>query len=108
MGQCEVALTLRRAYRKRPRGDNTAAPQEALEVKGRRQLYHVSLELSVRRARAHWILQVAHLPSEANTAADACSRLFAPGGEAKPNPFTGTAVRGRKAPRLGSLWSLKD
>ena len=89
-------------------GDNTAALGEALEVKGRRQLYHVSRELAVRRAREHWLLQVAHLPSEANTAADACSRIFAPTGEAKQDPFTGTSVRRRKAPRLGKLWSLKD
>ena len=88
-------------------GDNTAALQEALEVKGRRQLYHVSRELAVRRAREHWLIEVGHLPSEANTAADACSRLKAPAGEAKANPFRGKAVKRLQAPRLSSLWSLR-
>ena len=87
-------------------GDNTAALQEAIEVKGRRQLFHVSRELAVRRARHHWLLEVGHLPSEANTAADACSRIFAPNDEKKMNPFANSTVRRIKAPRLARCWSL--
>ena len=89
-------------------GDNTAALQEALQVKGRRQLYHVSRELAVRKARHHWIIEVGHLPSEANTAADACSRLWAPSGEQKANPFAGSSVKRLRAPRLARVWSLRD
>ena len=89
-------------------GDNTAALQEALEVKGRRQLYFISRELAVRRARHHWLIEVGHLPSESNTAADACSRMWAPAGERKANPFAGSSVRRLRAPRLAQVWSLRD
>ena len=89
-------------------GVNAAALQEAIDVKGRRQLYHISRELSVRRARLHWVLQVGHLPSEANSAADACSRRFAPKDEKKADPFKGSDVRRVRAPRLCNSWSLQD
>ena len=89
-------------------GDNTAALQEALNLRGKRQAQSVSREMAVRKARGNWLIHVGHLPSEANTAADACSRLWAEGHEKKLNPFRGTDIKHVRAPRLSKLWSVRD
>ena len=67
-------------------GDNTAALQETINLKGHHQLNRLSRELAVLRARHTWNIVVGHLPSESNEFADACSRLHAPGGRAGKRP----------------------
>jgi hypothetical protein len=59
-------------------GDNTAALQSALGLKGKGPLMAVARELSWRQALYNWTFSVGHLPTEANSVADALSRLDAP------------------------------
>ena len=68
-------------------GDNTAALEEALTLKGKAAHQPLAQALAVIRGRQNIELIVAHLPSEENTAADALSRLAAPGDDHKPFPF---------------------
>ena len=87
-------------------GDNLAALESALNLRGRGSLAKLGRELSWRRARDGWRYVAGHLPSERNTIADALSRLDAPRSEAKQIPAElGRAAR-RDAPDLASLWSL--
>ena len=67
-------------------GDNTAALQEALDLKGRGAQNMLAQALAVLLASRSVVLTVGHLPSEANTAADALSRQSEPG-NVKPWPF---------------------
>ena len=55
-------------------GDNTAALQEALDLKGRGPQGDLAQALAILRCARSLNLAVAHLPSEANLAADALSR----------------------------------
>ena len=87
-------------------GDNTAALQEVIALKGHRQLNRLSRELAVLRARHNWNVVVAHLPSESNTSADACSRVYAPGAEGKKDPFTKMKIKQVQAKPLQELFSL--
>jgi hypothetical protein len=59
-------------------GDNTAALQSALDLKGKGPLLAAARELSWRQSLYEWSFSVGHLPSEANTVADALSRLHSP------------------------------
>ena len=63
-------------------GDNTAALQEALDLKGKGPNARLSQTLAVLRCSRSLVLAVAHLPSEANLAADALSRQ-----SERPRPF---------------------
>ena len=89
-------------------GDNTAALGEALVLRGKGSHRPLAQALAVIRARQNIDIVVAHLPSEDNTAADALSRLSAPGDDSKPFPFEGWAPPPRQvrpsSPRW--LWSL--
>ena len=68
-------------------GDNTAALSAALSFKGRGGLTILTREFSWRKVRHRWRLATGHLPAEANTVADALSRLCAPAGhESKAFP----------------------
>ena len=62
-------------------GDNTGSLQDALSLKGSGALNTLSMELSWRKAQHGWAFTVGHLPSEANTMADALSRLAEEGYE---------------------------
>ena len=59
-------------------GDNTAALQDALELKGRGPMLALSREIELRRAQRGCAFVVGHIPTENNTLPDALSRLFAP------------------------------
>ena len=68
-------------------GDNTAALQEAVDMKGKGPQETLAQALAVLRGARSLALSVGHLPSESNVLADSLSRLFAPGAEAKRWPF---------------------
>ena len=55
-------------------GDNTAALQESLDLKGKGVQSKLAQVLAVLRCSRSLVLEVGHLPSEANVAADALSR----------------------------------
>ena len=67
-------------------GDNLPALQEAVALKGKGSLEPLSQALAVVVAARSLSLTVAHLPTEANTAADSLSRQCEPGNK-KPWPF---------------------
>ena len=67
-------------------GDNVAALQEALTLKGKGTHAPLSQALSVLLASRSLRLAAGHLPSEANEAADSLSRQSKPG-NSKPWPF---------------------
>ena len=85
-------------------GDNTAALQDALDLKGRGAMLAVAHELAWRKARHRWAFVVAHLPSEDNTTADALSRIASPEPAAIPRSVA-HATRVRPAP-VKNLWKL--
>ena len=88
-------------------GDNLGALQEAVSMKGKGLHESLAQILAVLRCRRSLVLTVAHLYSEANTAADALSRLYAPEAEGKSWPFTATAyVKARKVRTLPDLVKL--
>ena len=58
-------------------GDNIAALQDALSLKGRGSMLAVAREIAWRKERFQWNFTVAHLPSELNKIADDLSRLSA-------------------------------
>ena len=58
-------------------GDNIAALQDAISLKGRGHMLTIARELSWRQARWPLHFDVAHLPKDLNVAADALSRLAA-------------------------------
>ena len=67
-------------------GDNTAALQEVLELKGASGHSELAQALAIIRCSRSLDLSVAHLPSESNTLADTLSRLSEPGAD-KAWPF---------------------
>ena len=73
-------------------GDNLPALQEAVALRGKGSLEPLSQALAVVVAARSLNLTVAHLPTEANTAADALSRQSEPGNE-KPWPFAPDLAR---------------
>ena len=83
-------------------GDNTAALQSALDLKGRGPLLAAAREISWRQALYGWSFSVGHLPSEANTVADALSRIHSP----EPARFPGIlrSVPQAQFPDQAELW----
>ena len=67
-------------------GDNTAALQEAISLKGKGEQAPLSQALSVLLIARSLRITAGHLPSEANEAADSLSRQSEPGNQ-KPWPF---------------------
>ena len=63
-------------------GDNTAALQELLDLKGSAAHGDLAQALAILRCSRSLELTVGHLPSESNVLADALSRLAAPGSPA--------------------------
>jgi len=87
-------------------GDNVAALESALHLKGKAALSQISREVSWRRARYGWKYAVSHLPTEANSNADALSRVFAPAASERkdfPSALSGAAVIDH--PDLSSIWA---
>ncbi|CAK0821592.1 unnamed protein product, partial [Prorocentrum cordatum] len=58
-------------------GDNVAALQDGLAMKGRGRMLDVAREIAWRKARYNWTFTTAHIPAELNDDADALSRLTA-------------------------------
>ena len=68
-------------------GDNVAALQEAINMRGKGPQEALAQALAVLRGARSLQLAVGHLPSESNTLADCLSRLFAPSTDANQWPF---------------------
>ena len=64
-------------------GDNTGSLHNVLDMKGAGPLLAVARELAWRKVRQGWVLDVAHIPTEHNTAPYALSRQF----DTEPAPF---------------------
>ena len=86
-------------------GDNTAALQNTLELKGKDALLSIAREVAWRKARFNWRFDVAHLPSEYNNAPDALSRQFGPSPKPWPTRELGDAV-GIVPPSVAALWKF--
>ena len=86
--------------------DNSSAMQSSIALKGKGANLAVARELAWRRAKFGWLFEVGHLPKEANTWADALSRLAAPGGADFPSEL-GQAEEAQ-APSVASFWKLRD
>ena len=87
-------------------GDNTAALQDALDLKGNNQLLAVARELAWRKGRHFWAFELGHLPSEKNVVADALSRLH----DSPPSAFPKQALKGarrRDCPDLRKIWKAR-
>ena len=86
-------------------GDNTAALQNTLELKGKDALLSIAREVAWRKARFNWRFDVAHLPSEYNSAPDALSRQFGPSPKPWPARELGAAVE-VVPPSVAALWKF--
>ena len=88
-------------------GDNVAALQSALTLKGRGEQLRLFLALAVLRSARSLDLRVAHLPSESNTVADALSRQHGPPSDRLPWPYgPGDGVELVAPVRPPALWAL--
>jgi len=86
-------------------GDNTAALQSALALKGRGPLVAIARELAWRQVRRSWAYDVGHLPSEHNKVSDALSRMFAPSPSVLP-----ACLRGKPQlpqPEVADFWRAR-
>ena len=87
-------------------GDNTAALQEILSLKGAKGHEELAQVVAILRCARSLSLGVAHLPSESNTFADALSRQWDPVGS-HAWPFTDAQRVMTDTPaRPSALWSL--
>ena len=85
--------------------DNTAALQNALDMKGSGAQLEVAQELAWRKARGRWAYEPGHLPSQQNVLADALSRLSAPDSKQTPEELSGAILREAPDPRM--FWKLR-
>ena len=81
-------------------GDNIAALQSAISLRGRGTLNDLSREISCRRVRFAWHYAVGHVPAEDNAIADALSRTAAPAGSEHRERPDGVECLPRAAPEL--------
>ena len=65
----------------------------------------VARELAWRQAKFGWKYEVGHLPKEANTWADALSRMAAPGGADFPTELR--QAKAALAPSVKDFWKLR-
>ena len=87
-------------------GDNLAALNGALSMKGKGSLATVTRELAWRRVRFAWHYAAGHLPTEHNTLADGLFRLHCPeDAEKKSFPPELLSLTRRAAPDLEDVWS---
>ena len=87
-------------------GDNTAALQEAVSLKGKGQLLIPAQILAVLKCRRGLEIPAAHLANEANTEADALSRLEAPAGNRKALPQVLANVRRTFPSPIPEFWAM--
>ena len=87
-------------------GDNLAALESALNLRGKGALAKIGREVAWRRARDGWRYVAVHLPTKRNRVADALSRLAAPGREKKEWPTELAYANQRALPEHASLWTL--
>ena len=86
-------------------GDNIAALQCAISLRGRGALNDLSREIAWRRVRFAWHYAVGHVPSEDNLLADALSRTAAPAGSEQRDRPDGLESLPRVVPDLTpDLW----
>ena len=86
-------------------GDNLAALNGALSLRGRGGLSQITKEMSWRKVRFQRRFAAGHLPSEHNHLADALSRLHAPeGSERKSFPSELRHASVREAPALDEFF----
>jgi len=85
-------------------GDNIAALNGALSLKGKSELNRITRELAWRKVRHGWRYACGHLPSEHNDTADCLSRLTAPEGNRKSFPAALTTSRRQFFADPESLW----
>ena len=81
-------------------GDNIAALQLALSLKGKGALNTISREIAWRRCRHGWHYSVGHLAAEDNSLADALSRTSAPEGSDRKVNHEAFAQLRREDPQL--------
>ena len=93
-----------RATRVAVLGDNLAALNGAISLKGKSELNRITRELAWRKVRRGWRYACGHLPSEHNEIADSLSRLMAPEGNRKTFPAALAASRPRDFADPESLW----
>ena len=86
-------------------GDNIAALQCSISLKGRGAMDDISREIAWRRVRRGWFYAVGHIAAEDNILADALSRTAAPPGSDKKDKPEGFLKLRRVRPRLPwSAW----
>ena len=83
-------------------GDNVAALQCAISLRGRGPLNTLSREISWRRLRHAWWYAVGHVRAEDNDVADALSRTTAPEGSERRSRPAGVRDLKRVRPGLDS------
>ena len=81
-------------------GDNTGALQLAMDLNGDGGLLAISREIAWRTARHGWLYGAGHLPTEANSLADALSRLT----ESDRVPLQLRHLQEFDPPDIRSLW----
>ena len=81
-------------------GDNTGALQLAIDLNGDNALLAISREVAWRRARHGWTYGAGHLPTEANSLADALSRLV----KGEKVPLQLRRLQEFDAPDVSALW----
>ena len=81
-------------------GDNTGALQLAIDLNGENGLLAISREVAWRRARHGWTYGAGHLPTEANSLADALSRLV----KGERVPLQLRSLQEFDAPDVSALW----
>ena len=86
-------------------GDNTAALQSLLNLKGKGAMMAIAREVAWRRARERWAFVVGHLPSEHNVVADALSRRYGP--DPVPIPSCLHNATEVTSPSVRLVWKLK-
>ena len=86
-------------------GDNLAALNGAISLRGRSTLANITKEMAWRKVRFGWRFAADNLPSENNLLADALSRLSAPGAERKEMPDELRHASARTLPDLASVWA---
>jgi len=90
-------------------GDNLAALNGALHLKGRSELYKITRELAWRKTRQGWKYEAGHLPTEHNKLSDALSRLAAPyGSDHKNMPEELLSLPRASIPDESLWWSFRE
>ena len=89
-------------------GDNIGALSGGANLRGKGPLAAIARELAWRKVRLQWRFATGHLPSEANTAADALSRLHAPSASAEHKDFPAELLKCKQLwpPTFAEFWAV--